>query len=1087
MKRLPIIFIFFTAFICLNSFGQIPIINGVQPATTYPGNKILITGSGFSSTASQMQVWFDQVKGTITAASEFSIEVIVPSQAKLANIEVLNLVSGLSAKSNLKFMASFGGSGFNPANFAAPVSLLAGNTASINDLCTCDLDLDGKPDVSATQSTGSAMMFFRNTSTPGSLAFAAPISVAIASSTNNTACGDLDGDGRPEVLVSRDGTRNEVWIFKNNSIPGGISMGAPTTSSKLFLDVGQNSFRIAIRDLDADGKPEVIVSNSTLAANNIVYVFLNNWSTKGTISFNPLPIKIVVTGASTTYGMDAQDINGDGKPEIIVNQFNSNGVFILKNTSAAGTVSFASPTKIDVTGSLNHLTTADFNNDGKLDVGVTSNSGTVDNVNVLLNQSTASTISFSSAIKLSAGDSPWGIDASDIDGDGDADIVVANIINAFVSQTKEIVVFLNDGNASFTRSSISGVTIKRSKNIKTGDFDGDGKPDIAYAAINDIAPAVTTNNSIEILRNTNCFVPKILNIGVITICPGQTISLLSIPNAGASFDWKNSANTSLGSTPNLDVTTGDTYTVTATSESGACIKTASVVVNSGAGTVPDPTISANTPVCSGDALNLQTIDDGGSYTYQWTGPNNFAPAASTLAKNQTVSNVTSANAGLYTVQIKNASGCTSNVISKTIDVANLANFVISTSIATNQICQGSTLNLSVNTANGHTYQWIKDGLDLSGSTSSTLIVSLAGVYKVRVTNTTLGCSVETTQVTTSVLTKPISLFTPSAISTCSNQIVTFTNQSTVDPAAAVVYAWDFGDASTSSIASPIHIFTSAATRTVTLTVSYPGVAGCTANSNKSILVSTPTLPIINSTANAICAGETATLSVTGTFVTFNWTGGATTPTLTITQPNTYSVTTTDANGCTATAQKIVSAKTVPSLVVTSSVNGGVVSPVGLQPIRVAVGAIVQLVASGADSYIWTPSDGLTSATIANPVATINADIVYTVNGTLTAGCSAQQAVSFVIDASAGDWLPPNVFSPNGDGNNDLWVIPSIASYSDCTISIFNKQGSKVFEQKGYTNNWDGTYEGQELPQGTYYYVLTCPSGKPVTGNILVAR
>src|SRR6478752_5165934 len=219
MKVLPIIFL--TALISFNSFGQIPIINNVQPITTYPGNKLLITGSGFSSTPSQMQVWFDRVKGTITATTEFSIEVIVPAQARFSNIEVLNLASGLAGKTREKFMPSFNGTGFAATSFAPPVVLPAGASASVNDLCTCDLDMDGKTDVSATQSTGTAMMFFRNTSVPGSVSFAAATTVPIATTTNNTACGDLDGDGRPEVLVTRDGTRNEIWIFKNNSTTPG--------------------------------------------------------------------------------------------------------------------------------------------------------------------------------------------------------------------------------------------------------------------------------------------------------------------------------------------------------------------------------------------------------------------------------------------------------------------------------------------------------------------------------------------------------------------------------------------------------------------------------------------------------------------------------------------------------------------------------------------------------------------------------------------------------------------------------------------------------------------------------------------------
>ena len=79
------------------------------------------------------------------------------------------------------------------------------------------------------------------------------------------------------------------------------------------------------------------------------------------------------------------------------------------------------------------------------------------------------------------------------------------------------------------------------------------------------------------------------------------------------------------------------------------------------------------------------------------------------------------------------------------------------------------------------------------------------------------------------------------------------------------------------------------------------------------------------------------------------------------------------------------------------------------------------------------------------------------------------------------------FSPNGDGINDLWVIPGIVVYSECTVSIFDPLGRRIFEKKGYQNDWDGTFDGKQVPQGTYYYVIAgCPDKEPLNGHILVA-
>lgn len=1064
--------IFLTSLVSLTSFGQAPIINNVQPSSTHPGNALLITGSGFNSSTTQMQVWFDQVKGTITAASEFSIEVTVPAQARMSNVEVINLTSGLSAKSLIKFVPFYSGTDFLTTELADPVlgstTFSTGSEESF-DVCSCDLDGDGKPDLASTKNSGTStdIMLLRNTSTPGNASFT-PSNFVTGTPTFNVACGDLNGDGKPDLVATRGGiTRNEVFLLRNTSTSGTISF-APIT--KLFLDPGQFAFRIVIRDLNLDGKADIIVSNSLTSTTSTIYIFMNQ-SAAGTLSFNTTPTKVVVTGAGTTYGMDAQDLDGDLKPDIILNQFNASDIFILKNGSSVGQISFPTIIKVPLTGSLNHLTTADFNEDGKLDIAVTS-SANDNKVFVLLNQSASGTISFPSSITLTGGDWPWGIDASDIDGDQDVDIITGNINNNNVAN--EIVVYRNNGNntsLSFTRQSIQKG--KRSRNLKVGDLDGDGKPDIAYTTV--------TSNSVDILRNKNCFTPVIIAPPA-TICAGQTIRIKSISNVAATFDWKkNGTSVKNGNDPFLDITSPGDYSVTATSEaSPSCIvSSSSITVLLGTGTLPpNPVLSANTPLCSGQTLNLSVPAVSGA-TYQWTGPNSFTSILQSPGK----TSITDDDAGFYTLKLSDGT-CTVEATIK-VDVANLANFFVSSSVASNAVCQGSSLNLIVNASSGHTYQWIKGVTDISLQTSPTLLVSQDGVYKVRVTNTTLNCSVETAATTVSVLTMPVSAFTPSTNSTCVNQSIAFTNQSTFDSRATVAYAWDFGDGTNSTLQSPTKSYATPATRNVQLTVSYTGVTGCSNVSTKSIAVATAQTPVITATVNTICAGEPSLLSVTGTFSAYAWTGPSTgaSSTLNITQPGTYIVNTTETNGCTATAQIIIGAKALVTLSVTA--DGKPVASGA--DVLVLSGIPVQLVASGAVTYSWTPPDGLDNPSIANPKATPLTETTYTVTGAKVGSCNGIHSFNVKFDPAGNSFSPPNAFSPNGDTNNDFWVIQGSQNYMDCTISIFNKQGSNVFEQKGYTNNWDGTFEGKQLPQGTYYYVLTCPDEKPITGHILLAR
>jgi len=976
----------FLVIVCISGFAQTPVINSIVPVATYPGNKILISGSGFSSNPAQLRVWFDGVQGSIVSSSTLSIEVNMPPQARLGNVEVLNTVSGLSGKSSLKAVPTFGGGDFDVTAVTAPLSFASGD--EVFDVCSCDLDGDGKPDLAGSKGgVATDILLLRNTSTLGSLSFAST-TVAVTAPTFNLACGDLDGDGKPDLVASRGGaTRNEVFILRNTSSVGSISFAALT---KVLLDVGHLAFRLSIRDLNQDGKPEVIVTNAfddLASPDNIVYVFVNQ-SSPGSISFAASPVKLTVSGANTSYGLDVQDLDGDNKPDIIINQFTASNFYVLRNTSSS-TVSFAASQQINLGANLIEMTTADFNEDGKLDIAATSS---FDNrAVILLNQSSPGSISFASAINLTTGTLPWGINAADADGDGDVDLIVGTRGAGVTDMT----LFKSNGvNSSLVFTAVSINTGKKSRNVRVGDYDGDGKPDFAYTT--------DTGNSLDIIRNKNCYVPSILNATPLTICTPQTIRLNAAPGYGVSlYDWKESGSTvSAGANAYYDATASGSYTVVATTESGTCVKTSNtIVINSGAGTLPaDPVISSNSPLCNVPGQNLQLNGPTvAGVTYHWTGPNGFTSAL----EDPQILNVTAANAGTYSLQLSNGT-CFSNTATTLVDIANLASFTVGSSVPSNTICQGSSLNLTVTSQSGYTYQWIKDGGDIGGQTTATLVVTTVGAYTVRVTNTALSCSLVTSPATNvSVLTAPVANFTVNATG-CVNEVLTFTDASTKDGAATAVYAWDFGDAGTSSAVSPTHAYTSANSFNAALTLTYSGITGCSSNSFKSITITASPTVAIDPTSATIASGES-----------------------------------------------------------------------------------VQLTASGATSYAWSPPDGLSATNINNPMASPLATTTYTVVGTDN-GCDGTATVTVDVTGSPGATMDiPNVFTPNGDGANDEWVVPTVEG--TCMVSVFDPGGRKVFEGEGAPVIWNGTYNGSPAPPGTYYYVVNCPSGGTVTGHFLLAR
>ena len=99
-----------------------------------------------------------------------------------------------------------------------------------------------------------------------------------------------------------------------------------------------------------------------------------------------------------------------------------------------------------------------------------------------------------------------------------------------------------------------------------------------------------------------------------------------------------------------------------------------------------------------------------------------------------------------------------------------------------------------------------------------------------------------------------------------------------------------------------------------------------------------------------------------------------------------------------------------------------------------------------------------------------------------------------IETYPTDFFIPEGFSPNGDGINDDFVIRGISNFPDNKFDIFNRWGNKVFEANPYKSTWDGKATkgirvgGDELPVGTYFYILDLGDGTPVyKGTIYLNR
>ena len=113
------------------------------------------------------------------------------------------------------------------------------------------------------------------------------------------------------------------------------------------------------------------------------------------------------------------------------------------------------------------------------------------------------------------------------------------------------------------------------------------------------------------------------------------------------------------------------------------------------------------------------------------------------------------------------------------------------------------------------------------------------------------------------------------------------------------------------------------------------------------------------------------------------------------------------------------------------------------------------------------------------------DIIYKITVTSSDGCIASDAMKVTI---LKELKVPNAFSPNGDGINDTWNIQFLESYPGATIEVFNRYGQQVFQSVGYSKPWDGRYNGNVLPFGTYYWLINPKNGRAaINGSVTIIR
>jgi hypothetical protein len=427
-----------------------------------------------------------------------------------------------------------------------------------------------------------------------------------------------------------------------------------------------------------------------------------------------------------------------------------------------------------------------------------------------------------------------------------------------------------------------------------------------------------------------------------SICTGASTTLNA--SGAVSYSWMPGSLS--GASVTVSPTATTTYTVTGTDANG-CENTAQITITVN----PLPTVGASASpaaVCPGGS---STLTGTGAVSYVWN-PGNLSGTSVTVTPSATTT---------YTVTGTDANGCVNTDVT-TVTVNPLP--VVDATASPLTICVGGSSTLAATGAS--TYTWMPGSLS-----GSSVTVSPTTTTTYTVTGTDANGCVNTDVVTVTV--NPL----PTITASTTNSTICAGASTTLNASGGNTYTWMPGSLTGASVS-----VTPSATTTYTVTGTNTGT-GC---SNTAIVTITVNpLPTVAASASpaAICVGGSSTLSATGAS-TYMWMPGSLTGssvTVSPTATTTYTVTGTDANGCTNTATETVTVNALPTVAATAS------------PATICVGASSTLAATGAATYSWMPGS-LSGASVS---VTPSATTTYTVTGTDANGCQGTDVVTVTVN------------------------------------------------------------------------------------------
>jgi gliding motility-associated-like protein len=306
----------------------------------------------------------------------------------------------------------------------------------------------------------------------------------------------------------------------------------------------------------------------------------------------------------------------------------------------------------------------------------------------------------------------------------------------------------------------------------------------------------------------------------------------------------------------------------------------------------------------------------------------------------------------------------------------------------------------------------------------------------------------------------------------------FTNTSTILNG-SLTSAWDFGDGNTATTTNASHSYTTADTFPVRLLLTSDH--GCTDTIIKPAYVTSGPPPSINVdfTFQNACVGEPVLFINTSTvnqdsFMNFFWDFGDTTQTIIRTNPtHVYKYTGTYLvklrgvtwGGMQDSTSQLITIYNKPTLNISYSPD-----TIGI------IGEKITLTANGSfNTLLWSTGEQ-TSSILVDKTGIYAVKVFNTTNCSATDSIFIEFVMQEVLEAMT-------LFTPNGDGYNDYFKVLNIDLFRPLKLVIYNRWGNELFSSENYMNDWDGKYKGQELPEGTYYYVIIDRNGTVYKGAV----